>query len=169
MKREMKTLLLGVLASVLLFLAACGEEAPETTEEAGTDEAPVEGTTEETPTEDETTEAVETEMPAQDAPDTEETVVESTEEMPAEETTDYQTISVEGCTDSDGGMNYNTAGTVMDVDGIEDMDKCSTNENYSGRLYETYCQESGKYGRETYDCPSGSCMSGACVEAEAAE
>ena len=163
MKKELRTLLFGVMISVLLFIAACGaEQTTQIVDEA--DEIVKE--TEEMPTEEVAVETTE-EMPAQET-EAEETVVETQEETAAE-TTDYETISVEGCTDSDGGMNYNTAGSVTDIDGIEDTDKCSTNENYSGRLYELYCQESGKYGRETYDCPSGSCMSGACALAESAE
>ncbi|MBI5391590.1 hypothetical protein HZB00_01160 [Candidatus Woesearchaeota archaeon] len=65
--------------------------------------------------------------------------------------------------DSDGGLNYDLAGSVTDVDGVTDDDYCSANENYSGRLYEAYCGENGKHEREIYDCPSGACELCACV------
>lgn len=96
---------------------------------------------------------------------------EASETVPVEETLEanYVVITVEGCTDTDGGMNYELAGTVTDVNSITDEDYCSTNENYPGRLYETYCRESGKHGREQYDCLSKVCKLGACAPMEASE
>jgi hypothetical protein len=113
----------------------------------------------------------ETEEVADEMEDESEEMEESMDEEESEEATEDEesmdaddgAIEIAGCTDSDGGMNYDVAGDIVDVNGIEDSDYCSQNENYPGRLYENYCQDSGKYGRETYDCPSGSCVLGACV------
>jgi hypothetical protein len=70
--------------------------------------------------------------------------------------------AVEGCTDSDGGLNYAVAGTVVDGSLTED-DTCSGNSVLAGRLYEEYCDENGRHARMKYDCPSGSCVDGACA------
>ncbi len=71
---------------------------------------------------------------------------------------------VEGCTDTDGGLNYEVKGTVS-TNSIMEEDICSGNTKaYAGRLYEEYCTEEGKHVRMTYDCPSGLCADGACVE-----
>ncbi len=94
----------------------------------------------------------------------EDEVMETTAEMAeASENNEYNAYDVAGCTDTDGGLNYNEAGSTVDVHGVTDADYCSENKNYSGRLYENYCEEDGKHGRETYDCPSGSCKDGACI------
>ena len=143
-----KTLVfLAAVLSLALFIAGCGggttETATETTTETTTETA-VETTTEETTTAEETT--------------TEEA---TTEEAVAEETA--ETIEVAGCTDTDGGKDYDVAGDVVDARGVTDSDRCSLNENYPGKLYESFCQEDGNHGRETYDCPSGKCADGACV------
>ncbi len=76
------------------------------------------------------------------------------------------TQEVAGCTDTDGGKEYNMKGSLVDVRGVTDADRCSENENYPGRLYESYCKADGNHGRETYDCPSGKCSDGACVAAD---
>lgn len=153
----MKKILL--LLVVALLIAGCGAE--QTTEESTT-----EPTTEEQTTVEVTEPAAEETAPTEEAaeePVVEETTEEIVEEV-AEETA-TESIVVEGCTDSDNGKDYAIAGTMADINGIEDHDICSTNENYPGRLYEVYCKEDGKHGRETYDCPSGVCQSGTCVEA----
>ncbi len=154
-------LILGILFAALV-IAGCGAKTEETTEETAPAEVVAEQpTVEETTTEEavveETTEEV-TEAAA------EETV---TEEVAAEETTEStETIEVTGCTDSDGGKNYEVAGSIIDARGTTDFDRCSENENYPGRLYESYCGEDGKRIRETYDCPSNKCSAGVCVAAE---
>jgi hypothetical protein len=66
------------------------------------------------------------------------------------------------CTDTDGGMNYDVKGTVVDVRGGIDTDKCSLSDIYAGRLYEFSCDADGTYFREEYDCPNG-CSDGACL------
>ncbi len=157
-----KTLFLLVVAVIALMIAGCGAEQS-TTEETVTGE----------PTAEEQTTVEVTEPAAEEATPTEEvSAEETTEETSVEEATesDFEVIAVEGCTDSDNGKDYATAGSMTDINGINDGDVCSTNENYPGRLYEVYCKEDGKHGRETYDCPSNVCESGACVEeAEATE
>lgn len=157
----MKKILL--LLVVALLIAGCGAE--QTTEESTT-----ETTTEEQTTVEVTEPAAEETAPTEEVaeePVVEETTEDSVEEVAEETATEtvLESISIEGCTDSDNGKDYATAGTMTDINGIEDHDICSTNENYYGRLYEVYCKEDGKHGRETYDCPSGVCQSGACVEA----
>jgi outer membrane murein-binding lipoprotein Lpp len=147
-----KILFLIVAAIVALMVAGCGAE--QTTEQ----------TTEESTTETTVTEEPIVEQTTEETVATEETT-ETAEETTAESNEEFETVTVEGCTDSDGGKDYATAGTMTDINGIEDSDSCSTNENYPGRLYEVYCKEDGKHGRETYDCPSGVCQSGACGEA----
>ena len=66
------------------------------------------------------------------------------------------------CTDTDGGMNYDVQGTVVDVRGGIDTDKCSLSDIYADRLYEFSCDVDGTYFREEYDCPNG-CADGACL------
>lgn len=74
-------------------------------------------------------------------------------------------VTEEGiCTDSDGGKNYAIKGEVTDVLNAVDDDRCSRNDVFPGRLYEAYCEKDGKHARDIYDCPSGECVDGACVE-----
>lgn len=148
-----KTLVfLAAVLSLALFIAGCGGGTTETTTETATEE-----TTDETTTETTTEEtAVEEETATEEA---------TTEEAVTEEET-AETIEVAGCTDTDGGKNYDVAGDIIDARGVTDSDRCSQNENYPGRLYESYCQEDGLHGRETYDCPSNKCVDGACVAEE---
>ena len=165
MKRRILALLFVLV--VVLLVGCRGEEA---VEEEAVEEVAEEETAEEV---EEELEAVEEEEAAEEAAaeeeEAEEEAEEEEEEEAAEEETeeaDYTVIEVEGCEDTDGGLNYDEAGTVTDVHDLVDADYCSQNENYAGRLYEVYCLENGKRGRETYDCPSGLCQSGACAEAE---
>ncbi len=155
--------LLSLVAVAILLLAGCGSE--ERITEAA---APVEETT---------TVSVE-QTPAQSSETAEETSTETTEESAISESmettstessseeTIYEGASVAGCVDSDGGKNYDLVGSIVDARGVTDKDRCSENENFPGKLYESYCQEDGNHGRETYDCPSEKCSAGACVAVE---
>ena len=78
------------------------------------------------------------------------------------------------CTDSDGGINYNTAGTVTGIerradgslvvfpDGSFDYgdfkDQC-----YQDALVEFYCKEDGGVSAEQYQCLND-CKEGACIQ-----
>jgi hypothetical protein len=68
----------------------------------------------------------------------------------------------EGCSDSDGGLNYDVAGTVTEQN-HEEVDTCSKSRIYQGRLYEEYCDENGENAQMIYECPSGVCVDGACA------
>ncbi len=170
-------LVLGILFAALV-IAGCGSETAETTEEAAEGEtteetAPAEVVAEQPTVEETTEEAVveeTTESAEEEAAETETTEETATEEVVAEETTEaaYEGASQAGCTDSDGGKNYELAGNMVDARGVTDFDRCSENENFPGRLYESYCEEDGSHGRETYDCPSDKCSAGVCVAAEEA-
>lgn len=152
-----------------LFLVACGKETATETEQGTEQTATV---SQETATQDaivtveqpiaeestETTEAIET----TEATDSTEITGETTDSSESI----YEGTSQAGCTDSDGGQNYDLAGSIVDARGVTDYDRCSENENFPGKLYESYCKETGDHGRETYDCPSGKCQAGACVAAE---
>ena len=177
----MKKLLfvLGILCTALI-IAGCGSETAETTEAAETEtadetaevvaeEPAVEETGDEAVVE-EATESIEEAAAEEEATGTETTEETATEEVTAEETTEaaYEGASQAGCTDSDGGKNYELAGNMIDARGVTDFDRCSENENFPGRLYESFCEENGDHGRETYDCPSDKCSAGACVAAEEA-
>ncbi|MFH1642230.1 MAG: hypothetical protein ABIC04_04990, partial [Nanoarchaeota archaeon] len=66
------------------------------------------------------------------------------------------------CTDSDGGINYNTKGKitygVIGGKQYDSWDICS-----GSKVGEKYCKGSGTYyGMEYYECPNG-CNDGACV------
>ena len=170
----MKKLLfvLSILFAALV-VAGCGSETTEETEETTAAEETTDVVAEQ-PTVEETTEEAIVEETTKSAEEetteietTEETV---TEEEAAEETTEaaYEGASQAGCTDSDGGKNYELAGNMIDSRGVTDFDRCSENENFPGRLYESYCEADGSHGRETYDCPSNKCSAGACVDAEEA-
>ncbi len=177
---DMKKLLfiLGILCTALM-IAGCGSETAETTEE--TTQAPEESAAEETTetAEQQVVEETVAQETTQDVEEATETVEEAaaqeetgTQEAAAEETTEaagYEGASTAGCTDSDGGKNYELAGSMVDARGVTDYDRCSENENFPERLYESYCEEDGSHGRETYDCPSNKCSAGACVTAEATE
>jgi len=61
------------------------------------------------------------------------------------------------CSDSDGGMNYNTKGTAS-KEGLGDItDFCVNNI----KLSETLCNNDGNPAYAQYDCPNG-CDNGAC-------
>lgn len=161
----MRWISLGFIVFLTLFLLGCGSEEQITTETPV--EEPATGTevTVETPEEAEPETVEETTI---EAPVEEETTQEGEETSDAvtEETTSeitYEGASQAGCEDSDGGKNYELYGTIVDAHGTTDYDRCTENTNYPGRLYESYCKESGYRGRETYDCPSGKCEAGACV------
>ena len=166
----MKKLLfvLGILFAALV-IAGCGSE---TAEEATEETAPAEVVAEQPAVEetvDETVVEETTESAEEEATETETVEETTTEEVVAEETTGaagYEGASQAGCTDSDGGKNYELAGNMVDARGVTDFDRCSENEYFPGRLYESYCEENGDHGRETYDCPSGKCSAGTCVAAE---
>ncbi len=68
------------------------------------------------------------------------------------------------CTDSDGGKNYMTSGSVV-VSNFPNMkyaDSCITNGSTGvGTLYETYCENNQKK-TTAYVCPHG-CARGACL------
>lgn len=172
---------LGILCTALI-IAGCGSETGETTEE--TTQAQQEVAAEETaevaeqPAVEETVEEAVAQETIQDVEEATETTQEAapeetvTEEVAAEESAEavvYEGASTAGCTDSDGGKNYELAGSMVDARGVTDYDRCSENENFPGRLYESYCGEDGSHGRETYDCPSNKCSAGACVSAESTE
>lgn len=68
-----------------------------------------------------------------------------------------------GCTDTDGGKNYNLKGTVTPAGGSAQEDRCvGTQYSYPNRLKEFYCGPDGKHTNELYDCPN-SCQDGACA------
>lgn len=69
-----------------------------------------------------------------------------------------------GCVDSDWGLDFNTKGIVV-TEALTEEDTCSRSKVYRGRLYEEYCTPEGEHARLSYDCPSGLCEDGACVEA----
>lgn len=68
-----------------------------------------------------------------------------------------------GCVDSDWGLDFNTKGIVV-TEALTEEDTCSRSKIYRGRLYEEYCTPEGEHARLSYDCPSGLCEDGACVE-----
>lgn len=150
----------SLVTLVFLLLTGCGSEESATTKTSPAEIATGTQVTVETPAE----ETTETETVV------EETTTASAEESIVEETVEtalaYEGGSQAGCEDTDGGKNYDTYGTIVDAHGTTDYDRCSENENFPERLYESYCGDDGKRARETYDCPSGKCGAGACVAAE---
>lgn len=66
------------------------------------------------------------------------------------------------CTDSDGGKNYEEAGTVLDAELIEYKDNCLD----KGTVIEYYCLggNKGLARDEKHYCIGGKCITGACVE-----
>lgn len=160
-----KIIALVILFSLALFLAGCGKVTEDTTsaETTATETSP------ETIAEDTATEEIPAEeTAAEETTPTETTTTdeESSETTADTDTTETETIEVAGCTDTDGGKNYEISGDLVDARAITDSDRCSQNENYPGRLYEVYCKDDGNHGREIYDCPSGKCADGACVSVE---
>lgn len=169
-----KTVLAFVaILSLALLLAGCGQTTSESTSQAGQTPAPQEPTTQ-SATETTIQEPIASAVTPAAEETTEEPIV-SADTTAVEETTTVsdtssaETIEVAGCSDTDDGKDYGVAGSLVDAHGVTDSDRCSTNENYPGRLYESYCGADGKRARETYDCPSGSCMVGACVAAESTQ
>ncbi len=61
------------------------------------------------------------------------------------------------CTDSDGGLNYYTKGTVTGSETLEDF--CVN----TIKLSEALCNNDGREAYAQYDCPSG-CSNGACIQ-----
>ena len=153
MKHMNQTVLAFVaVLSLALLLAGCGQTSSTSTAQQP---APQEQTTQQTTTPETTTQETST---------TTETTM--TDETSTDTSSASEEVAVAGCTDSDGGKMYDVKGSIVDARDVTDTDRCSENENYPGRLYESYCKEDGNHGRETYDCPSDSCMDGACVAAE---
>ncbi len=70
------------------------------------------------------------------------------------------------CVDSDWGFDFYTKGIVV-TKALTEEDTCSRSKVYRGRLYEEYCTPEGEHARLNYDCPSGLCEDGACVELRA--
>lgn len=72
------------------------------------------------------------------------------------------------CTDIDGGKDYSTKGTVSEYVG-DFTDVCGEALGWdSGTLIEYYC-DGDFVASELYNCPSGSCSNGVCVEAQPTE
>jgi hypothetical protein len=68
--------------------------------------------------------------------------------------------SVNGCSDSDGGMDYSAKGSVSDKTGVVKTDFCVTGK-YRGQLREYYCGENGYVASTDVIC-TGNCRDGAC-------
>lgn len=67
------------------------------------------------------------------------------------------------CTDTDGGKDYFSQGTVVSGDKVYD-DECKT--RGKNDLIENYCKDNGRRGKEGISCASlgdYSCVDGACV------
>lgn len=88
----------------------------------------------------------------------------SSESNPLVPTVDPKIVTTaEGvCIDSDGGVNYALLGSIKDVHGRLDNDRCSRNEFYPNRLIEFNCGSDGVYAKEEYECPFG-CEEGVCL------
>lgn len=163
----MKKIILAFVAILCfaLLVAGCGQSTSETTEQTVEDALAVEEQTAQTaPASEATTEpAAAMETTSSTTESSSMSSATPSDSVTSQESSPLMTEEVAGCTDSDGGKNYELKGSLVDAHDVTDVDRCSTNENYPGRLYESYCKEDGNRGRETYDCPSGSCMNGACV------
>ncbi|MBI5072755.1 hypothetical protein HZA99_02970 [Candidatus Woesearchaeota archaeon] len=163
-----KTVLAFVaILSLALLLAGCGQTTSKPTQTIGTP-ASQEQTTQTAPASETTTVPAKKTASPQATP-TETTTTETTASGNVADTSSVSTIAVAGCSDTDSGKDYSVKGSLVDARGVTDVDRCSSNENYPGRLYESYCKEDGNHGRETYDCPSGKCSDGACVAAESTQ
>lgn len=66
------------------------------------------------------------------------------------------------CTDSDGGKNYDEAGTVFDAELLEYKDNCMD----KSTVTEYYCRggDKGIARSENHYCIGGKCVTGACVD-----
>ncbi|PIN87132.1 hypothetical protein COV19_01410 [Candidatus Woesearchaeota archaeon CG10_big_fil_rev_8_21_14_0_10_44_13] len=66
------------------------------------------------------------------------------------------------CTDSDGGKNYDVAGTVVDAEMLEYKDYCI--DKY--QIMEYFCPSTNKglVLKEPKICTGGKCITGACVD-----
>lgn len=66
------------------------------------------------------------------------------------------------CTDSDGGKNYDVAGTVVDAEMLEYKDYCI--DKY--QIMEYYCPSTNKglVLKQPKICTGGKCITGACVD-----
>ncbi len=64
----------------------------------------------------------------------------------------------QGCRDSDGGLDYNLAGYVIDSFGTH-QDTCNL---ANTSLWEFYCASNGSYTQQYYRCPNR-CEYGACL------
>jgi len=62
------------------------------------------------------------------------------------------------CTDSDGGVNYNTKGTASKEDKGNTTDFCVN----TIKLSEALCNNDGNPAYAQYNCPNG-CNNGACI------
>lgn len=65
---------------------------------------------------------------------------------------------IEGCTDSDGGLDYNTKGKLCDLNGDCTYDFCEED-----RLTEYYCDTPSDADLTYHTCPNG-CQDGACIQ-----
>ncbi len=81
------------------------------------------------------------------------------------------TITGTPCTETDGGKNYYSAGTLSgsnsSCSGGTCYDSCYNGQSFGSigwAVSEWWCQD-GFVLRETYNCPSGSCQAGACAPA----
>ena len=73
------------------------------------------------------------------------------------------------CTDSDGGVDVYTAGTVNSVEG-EYSDFCQPSYGDLSFVNEYSCQTNGSYAFDQIDCGVGEfCLNGACIEEEGGE
>ncbi len=68
------------------------------------------------------------------------------------------------CTDSDGGLNYYSKGTVTGYNEDAPIKEISSvSDSCSGNtLHEWICKDLGEYDDESYICPNG-CSNGACI------
>ncbi len=179
MENVRKIIVLLVMVVLVLFLAGCNKEEtkketdatnvtqPETkTEEKTTTESSTEATDgDKSETSDQTEESAGATSDADETEDVEEK--ESATFTNASSTDSNTTTEVKaeekkpGCTDSDNGKDYNTAGSITLKTGYKESDACSTNPNTPKKLYEKYCK-GDVYLTEGYECEYG-CNTGACV------
>lgn len=170
-----KILTVLVMVVLVLFLAGCNKEetkketdvAKETQPETKTEDKQTEvstGTTEDkTETSNEAKDITETTPVADDKEDEKESNTSTTTETTDKNaTTEVKAEEKKaGCTDTDNGKDYNTAGSITLKTGYTEEDSCSTNPNTPKKLYEKYCK-GDVYLTEGYECEYG-CKAGACV------